>query len=104
MKIKKPSEPTYPGKVLKAEIERRGITQRAISACVGMAYTRMNSILNGKLPLTTPAAMQIAAALNIEPEGLMEMQIAYDMERARHNEKTVNRLNDIREKAATLKR
>ena len=96
MKIKKPSEPTYPGKVLKAEIERRGITQRAISACV--------SILNGKLPLTTPAAMQIAAALNIEPEGLMEMQIAYDMERARHNEKTVNRLNDIREKSATLKR
>lgn len=104
-RLVKPKEPTYPGKVLKDEIDRRAITQRSLSACVGMAYTRMNSILNGKLPLTTNAAMQIAAALDVEPELLMEMQIAWDMKHARENEATAARLAEIREKAATkLKR
>lgn len=45
--------PTHPGKVVKEEIEYRGISQRVLAKSIGMPYSAVNEILNGKRPDST---------------------------------------------------
>ena len=44
--------PTHPGDVLKEELESRGISQKYYSELIGVSYTMLNEILNGKRPVT----------------------------------------------------
>ena len=46
-----PFEPTHPGEVIKDEIEYRGISQRSLAAQIGVSYTQLNEVLNGKRTL-----------------------------------------------------
>ena len=46
--------PTHPGDVLKEELESRGISQKYYSELIGVSYTMLNEILNGKRPVTLP--------------------------------------------------
>ena len=48
-----PSEPVHPGLVLKEEIEYRKITQKQLASQMGISYTVLNEILNGKRPIST---------------------------------------------------
>ena len=49
--------PTHPGEVLKDELEERGISQRKFAESIGMGYSVLNEILNGKRPITTTSAL-----------------------------------------------
>ncbi|MBR6092144.1 MAG: helix-turn-helix domain-containing protein, partial [Bacteroidales bacterium] len=40
--------PTHPGEVLKDEIESRGISQRQLADSMGLTYSVVNEILNGR--------------------------------------------------------
>ena len=55
-----PYAPTYPGEVVKDEIEYRGITQRQLSEVTGIAYSVVNEVLNGKRPMTVEYALLIS--------------------------------------------
>ena len=44
--------PTHPGDILKEELEVRKISQRSFAKQVGMSYSVLNELLNGKRPLT----------------------------------------------------
>ena len=44
--------PTHPGEVLKDEIEERGISQRQLADSMGLAYSVVKEILNGRRSLT----------------------------------------------------
>ena len=44
---------THPGEVLKDELEARGISQRKFADSIGMGYSVLNEILNGRRSLTT---------------------------------------------------
>ena len=50
-----PYEPVHPGELLKEEIEYRGISQRKLSAEIGVCYSVLNEILNCKRPVSTIA-------------------------------------------------
>ena len=54
-----PYIPTHPGEVIKDEIEYRGISQRKLATEIGVSYTQLNEILNGKRPLNTEMAILI---------------------------------------------
>ena len=54
---------THPGEVLKDELEERGISQRKFAESIGMEYSVLNEILNGKRPITTTSALQASAAM-----------------------------------------
>ena len=82
--------PTHPGDILKEELECRRI------------YTMLNEILNGKRPITSDFALMIEAALNINPELLINMQARYNMALAREKKALSNRLNEIRKMCASL--
>ena len=97
-----PFQPTHPGEVIKDEIKYRGISQRALAAQIGVSYTQLNEVLNGKRTLNTEMALLISAALDIDAEPLLAMQMRYDVITARRNQSFVNRLKSIRKIAAAF--
>lgn len=94
--------PTHPGDVLKEELECRKISQKKFSEVLGIPYTMLNEILNGKRPVTSDFALMIEAALNINPELLINMQMRYNMALAREKSSLANRLKEIRKICASL--
>ena len=97
-----PFIPTHPGEVIKDEIEYRGISQRALALQIGVSYTQLNEVLNGKRALNTEMALLICAALDLDAEPLLAMQTRYDMITARRNSSFAMKLNSIRKIAAVL--
>jgi addiction module HigA family antidote len=94
--------PTHPGEILKEEIEYRGITQRKLASKIGMSYSVINEIMNGQRPLTPSSALMFEAALGVEADTLMRMQLKYNMQVARQDKKIINRFNEIRKITALL--
>lgn len=94
--------PTHPGDVLKEELECRKISQKKFSELLGVPYTMLNEVLNGKRPVTSDFALMVEAALGINPELLINMQTRYNMVLAREKESLSNRLKEIRKMCASL--
>lgn len=97
-----PFYPTHPGEVVKDEIEYRKISQRQLARQIGVSYSMLNEVLNGKRPLNTELALLIAAALGIDAAPLLKMQSAYDMQMTKRNNDFMQRLKSIRKIVAAL--
>lgn len=94
--------PTHPGDVLKEEIESRGISQKRFAELLGVPYTQLNEILNGKRPVSTDFALMVEAALGISPELLINMQNRYNMAFAKQKPTLRSRLLSIRKVCAAM--
>ena len=94
--------PTHPGEILKEEIEYRGISQRSLASKTGMSYSVINEILNGQRPLTPSSALMFEAALGVEADTLMRIQLKYNMQVTRNDKKVISRFNQIKKMAAPL--
>ena len=86
------ARPVHPGEILKEEIEYRGLSQSKLAAQIGMSYKMMNHILNEHRPLTTQTAMLFEAALGIDSDMLMRMQVKYNLRIARQDKSFTERL------------
>lgn len=95
-------EPTHPGELLKDEIECRRISQRQLAADMGVSYTVLNDIVNGKHSVNTKFALLCEAALGIPAHILMGLQADYDMQIAKHDKSFLKKLEGIRRIAAVL--
>ena len=93
---------THPGDVLKEELESRGISQKRFAEQIGVSYTMLNEILNGKRPVSTDFALIIEATLGINPQLLINMQARYNMAVSRKNKSFMQRLENLRKIAAVL--
>ena len=98
----KPFHPTHPGEVLKDELEFRGISQRGLSKELGVSYSALNEVLNGKRALNTELAMMLEAALGVDAAPLLAMQNEYNMMMAERDTSFVEKLKNIRRIAAML--
>jgi addiction module HigA family antidote len=98
----KPFQPTHPGEVLKEELEFRSISQRGLAKELGVSYSALNEVLNGKRALNTELAMMMEADLGVEAAPLLAMQNEYDMLMAERNESFMEKLNQIQRIAAVL--
>lgn len=94
--------PTHPGEILKDEIEYRGISQRRLAEQMGMGYSVVNEILNARRPLTEKTAMMFEAALGVDAEPLMSLQMKYNMRTARKDKTFMQRLDEIRKLSAVF--
>ena len=83
-----PSTPIHPGEILKDELEARGLSQRKFAQTIGVSYSVFNEVVNGKRPITTEYALKIEAATGINAEFWRGMQSDYDMQTARHRNKS----------------
>jgi len=96
------ARPVHPGEILKEEIEYRGISQCKLAAQTGMPYKMLNHILNERRQLTIQTAMLIEAALGIDSDLLMRMQLKYNSRMARQDKSFSERLANIRKFASIL--
>jgi addiction module HigA family antidote len=94
--------PTHPGEILKDEIEYRKISQKKLAKQMGMSYSVVNEILNGHRPLTESNAILFEAALGVEADTLMRIQLKYNMQTIRKDDKLIHRFNSIRQMASML--
>jgi len=94
--------PTHPGELLKEEIEYRKISQIGLAKQIGIPYTALNDILNQRRQLTASTAMLFEAALGINADLLMRMQLKYNMQIIRQDKTLANRLTSIRKYASIL--
>ena len=94
--------PTHPGEVLKDEIEERGISQRQLAEGMGLTYSVVNEILNGRRPLTAKTALMFEAALDVPADSLMYLQTKYNMQTARKDSSIIDMLKGIKKVAAIL--
>ena len=97
-----PFESTHPGEVLKDEIEFRGISQRKLAEQMGLGYSVLNEILNARRPMTEKTALLFEAALGVEAESLMRLQLKYNMQTTRKDQTFMERLAQVRKVAAVL--
>ncbi len=92
--------PTHPGDILKEELEARKISQRSFAKQVGMSYSVLNELLNGKRPLTPSTALLFEVALGISADMLMNLQTRYNLQTARNDSKITKWLSGIPRVAA----
>ncbi len=97
-----PAYLTHPGEVVKDEIEYRGISQRKLAEEIGVAYSQLNEVLNGKRPLNTELALLLEAALDLPASPLLAMQTRYNLLTAKRNQSFLSRLRSIRKIAAVF--
>lgn len=95
-------QPTHPGEVLKDELEFRGISQRSLAREMGISYSVLNEVLNGKRALNIELALMMEAALGVDAAPLLAMQNEYDIQMTERNESFMEKLKQIRRVAAVL--
>ena len=94
--------PVHPGEIIKEELQSRGISQKRFAEVVGVSYTMLNDILNGRRPVSTDFALLIEAATDINAELLVNMQTRYNMHVARADQSTQDRWNEVRKLCASF--
>ena len=95
-----PVFPTHPGEILKDEIEYRGISQRDLAEKMGIAYSALNEILNAKRPVTEKTALLFEAALGVNAEPLLKLQMKYNIQTTKEDSSFMKRLANVRRIAA----
>ena len=93
---------THPGEVIKDEIEYLGMSQKQLSADTGRPYTIINEIIHGKRQVSVEYAMLLDAALNLDADLLLKMQMDYNKEMALRNTTLLDRLKAIRSRVASV--
>ena len=88
--------------VLKEELEHRGISQRGLARQMGISYSVLNEVLNGKRALNTELALMMEAALGVDAAPLLAMQNEYNILMAQRNPTFMDKLRHIRKIAAVL--
>lgn len=91
-----PFEPTHPGELLKDEIECRGVSQRRLAAEMGVSYTVLNDIVNGKRSVSPKFALLCEAALGVPAHILMGLQNDYDMLTVKRDKSFLKKLQEIK--------
>ena len=97
-----PSEPVHPGSLLKEEIEYRGITQKQLARQMGISYSVLNEILNGKRPVSVEYALYLEAVLGIDAQLWIQMQADYNLQVAKSDRKIKRHILEIRKIAAAF--
>lgn len=97
-----PFEPTHPGELIKDELESRNLTQAKLAESIGVSCSLINEIVKGKRSVSTELALLIEAALDIPADLLLNLQGAYNMQKAKSDASFMKRLSAIRNIAAVL--
>ena len=87
VRVPKFREPIHPGEILMDEfLEPMGITQRELSNAIHVPYQRINEIINGRRGITPSTALRLAKYFGMSEDFWMNMQLRWDLFRARRNE------------------
>src|ERR1700752_2398564 len=83
--------PPHPGDFIRTEIvEPAGLTVTAAAAALRVSRPALSSLLNGRADLSGEMALRIEKAFGVKMDTLMRMQAAFDIARARKDEKKIH--------------
>ncbi len=87
VRIPKFREPTHPGEMLMEDfLAPMSITQRDLSNAIHVPYQRINEIVNGRRGITPSTALRLAKFFNMSEDFWMNMQLRWDLYRAKNSE------------------
>ncbi|MDZ4757332.1 MAG: HigA family addiction module antitoxin [Bacteroidota bacterium] len=90
-----PAIAIHPGEMLLDELNTRGIKQKDFAALIGMANTQLNEVIKGKRNITADFALLIGKALKMDALLWMNLQMNYDLNLAKINDKNKAKLEAI---------
>jgi addiction module HigA family antidote len=80
-------EPIHPGEMLLEEfLNPMGITQRELADKIHVPYQRNNEIINKRRGITPSTALRVAKLFRVSEDFWMNLQLRWDLYRARLNE------------------
>ena len=71
--------PTHPGKILKRELEARGLSANKLALALGVPSGRITDILNGKRAITPDTAIRLGEFFVNSPQFWLNLQTKYDL-------------------------
>ncbi len=87
VRVPKFREPTHPGEMLMEEfLEPMEITQRELADALHVPYQRINEIVNRRRGITPSTALRLAKYFEMSEDFWMNMQLRWDLYRARQAE------------------
>lgn len=89
----------HPGVLLREVLDEIGISQVAFARHLGISLQRLNEIVNGRRGVTGETALLLGQALGQSPEYWMNLQMAYEITRARPHARRVPRVKPVRNAA-----
>lgn len=78
-----PTEAIHPGEILRDELEARAVTQKEFAKIIGIAYTQLNEIINGKRNISPDLAVLLETALDIDAKYWLSLQYIYMIDKSR---------------------
>lgn len=91
--------PSHPGEILlKNFLEPLNLSQKQFSEHLGWTYARLNEIVNTRRGVTADSALAFAEAFGTEPQFWLNLQLDWDLWRARQTHTAVNPLPHIKNK------
>ena len=80
-------EPTHPGEMLLEEfLNPMEITQRELAMAIHVPYQRVNELVNKRRGVTPSTALRLATVFGTSPDFWMNLQLRWDLYRARESE------------------
>jgi addiction module HigA family antidote len=73
----------HPGVVLRRYIVERGLSQGGLARQLGRSPALVHHIISGRNPMTASTAWMLSRVFGTEPRFWMDLQVAYDLARAR---------------------
>lgn len=87
-------ESLHPGQILADELEELEISPTELSRRIDVPPNRISQIINGKRDISADTALRLGQFLGTGPEVWMNLQKAYDLDKARA--KLGSKLDQIR--------
>ena len=80
-------DPTHPGEMLLEEfLNPMGLTQRELAMAIHVPYQRVNELVNKRRGVTPSTALRLAKYFGTSPDFWMNLQLRWDLYRAREAE------------------
>lgn len=70
---------THPGRVLRAELEARGMSANRLALAIRLPANRITAILRGRRAITAETAVRLGRFLGTGPAFWMNLQSTYDV-------------------------
>lgn len=87
-----PHKATHPGTLILDEIKFRGLSQVDLAARMGVQKSLLNELIKGKRAINAELALLLDEILEISAEYWMKLQAQYELDQARIQQKTIERL------------
>lgn len=70
---------THPGRMLRAELDERGMSAHRLALAIRVPANRISAILRGERAVTAETALRLGRYLGTGPAFWMNLQSAYDI-------------------------